>query len=132
VPQETAPAPAPTERAPGAESSSNWLGYTLVGAGGAALVAGGFFGLRALSLKKSSNEHYDGSHCTQQSCVDDWEDAKTAATISNVFFGLGIASAGVGVYMLLSSPTKEHARRGATFSVRTTRNGATATGTFEF
>ena len=129
--KEVAAAPSATQQAPVHDGSSNWLGYTLVGAGGAALVAGGYFGLRALSLKASSDEHYENGHCTQQSCVDDWEDGKTAATVSNVFIGLGIASAGVGVYVLLSSPTKEHAPR-ASFSVRTNRNGATATGTFEF
>jgi hypothetical protein len=126
--------PDTTERPAAAESSPNWLGYTLVGAGGAALVAGGIFGARALSLKAKSDEYYDedSGHCTQQSCVDDWEDGKTAATISNVFIGLGIASAGVGVYVLLSSPTKERAARAASFSLRTSRSGASATGTFEF
>jgi hypothetical protein len=130
--EEAAPTPSTTNQTPTSERSSNWLGYTLVGAGGAALVAGGYFGLRALSLKASSDEYYENGHCTQQSCVDDWEDGKTAATVSNVFIGLGIASAGVGVYVLLSSPAKEHTPRGARFSVRTSRNGTTATGSFEF
>jgi len=100
--------------------------------GGAAILAGSYFGVRAFSLKAKSDEYYKNGNCTRQSCVDDWEEAKTAAAISNVGIGLGVATLGVGVYLLMSSPTKEHPSASATFSVRTSRNGATATGTFEF
>jgi hypothetical protein len=132
APRETAPAPSTTEPTPAAESSSNWLGYTLVGAGGAAIAAGAYFGVRAFSLKASSDEYYANGNCTRQSCVDDWDDAKTAAAISNVGIGLGVATLGVGVYLLMSSPTKTNAARSARFTLRTSRNGASATGTFEF
>jgi hypothetical protein len=120
------------EREQPEQTSSNWLGYTLVGAGGAAIAAGAYFGLRAVSLKASSDEYYKDGNCTRQSCVDDWDDAKTAAAISNVGIGLGVASLGVGVYLLMSSPTKTNASHGASFTLRTSRNGASATGTVEF
>jgi hypothetical protein len=113
----------------------NWLGYTLVGAGGAVLLTGGYFGLRALSLKAESDRYFNGEHCTQQSCVDDWESAKDAALVSNVCFGVGAAVLGTGVYVFLRPPGDEQgsrAQKALGFSVRPSKGGARASGFVEF
>lgn len=106
APSATSPAPAP-KSSPASElprsegSSSKVLGFALVSTGSVALAAGGYFGIRALSSKASSNEHWNGTSCTAPSCVDDWNDAKGAAHLSTIGIGIGIAAIGAGAYFLL-------------------------------
>ncbi|HEY3498855.1 MAG TPA: hypothetical protein VGK73_29390 [Polyangiaceae bacterium] len=127
-PAPPAPAPPPPaaipSAAPSAErGSSRTVGYVLVGAGGAALLTGAYFGARAISLKAESDRFYVGGYCTQQSCVDDWEDARTAALVSNITIGVGIAAAGVGLYVLLR-PARGERSSGVALSVGAVRSGA--------
>jgi tetratricopeptide (TPR) repeat protein len=106
------PAP-PAAPAPRDEHGSRTLGWALVGGGAAALAVGTYFGARALSLKTESDRYYDGNHCTQQSCVDDYNHAQTAALASDVALGIGLVAAGAGVYFLLA-PGKAHGSERAT------------------
>jgi hypothetical protein len=142
---EATPIPEQAQRAPAKESApeprkqetakeTNWLGYGLAGAGGVAILTGGYFGLRALSLKAKSDQEFDGEHCKTQGCVDDWESAKDAALVSNVCFGVGAAALGAGIYFLVSSPGKDGASRAqaASVSLRATPGGARASASIEF
>jgi hypothetical protein len=114
-------------------SSPPALAYALLAGGGAALVAGSYFGVQAFSHKHASDEHYDGTHCTQSSCVDDWNQAKTSAIASDVAFGVGIAAAGTGLYLLLAHPKPSShgaASIGLTFGAGRSAGFASASGRF--
>jgi hypothetical protein len=88
------------------------LGWALVGGGAAALAVGTYFGTRALSLKTDSDRYYDGTHCTQQSCVDDYDHAQAAALASDIALGLGLVAAGAGVYLLVAPASARGSERG--------------------
>jgi hypothetical protein len=101
------PAPPTPPLPPPAARSHDWLGIGLVSAGGVALAAGAYMGVRAMSLRSQSNRYFDGSHCIQDSCRSDWESAKTSALISDLGFGVGALAVGLGSYLLLRP--QEHA-----------------------
>lgn len=79
-------------------------------AGGVGIVGvgvGSYFGLRAMSKEKESDDHCEGSLCDPEG-LDLSEQADRAATVSNVAFGLGLAGLGVGTYFfLISQPPDE-------------------------
>jgi hypothetical protein len=90
---------------PPARAPSKAFSYALVSGGAVALGAGAYFGFHALSLRQQSDSHFNGKYCTQPSCVDDWNDAKRAATISTIAVGVGVAVLGLGGYLLLRPTT---------------------------
>jgi hypothetical protein len=119
--------------ASGKSGSSNTLGWVLEGTGVVGLGVGGFFGLRALSRWSDRKDGCVGG-CTPAAKTAG-DEAGTAATISTVGFGVGLAAIGVGTYLLLSNGgEKEHGgavgsgvhwipvagRSGAGFLVRST------------
>lgn len=130
------PPPAPVQPVPVPPSaergSSRTVGYVLAGVGGAALVTGAYFGARALSLKASSDRFYVDGHCTQQSCVDDWDDARTAALVSNIAIGVGLATLGVGVYFLVRPEHDEKSAQHVTLTLGPLRSGAALRAGAEF
>jgi uncharacterized membrane protein YdcZ (DUF606 family) len=57
--------------------------------------------VRAIAKRSSSDEHCRGSLCDPQG-VELNEQAKSAATVSNVAFGVGVLGLGVATWLFLS------------------------------
>jgi serine/threonine-protein kinase len=98
-----APAPAP---AASGGNTARLIGLVVGGAGVVGLGVGTFFGVKAIS-KNSDAEAYckGGSTCEDERGVTLTEEAKSAATVSNVAFGLGAAAAiGGAVLVFVVAP----------------------------
>ncbi|WP_437592000.1 tetratricopeptide repeat protein [Sorangium sp. So ce1000] len=103
APARGAPAPAP---AASGGDTTRLIGLVVGGAGVVGLGIGTFFGVKAIS-KNSDAEGYckGGSTCEDQRGVTLTEDAKSAATASNIAFGLGAAAAiGGAVLVFVVAP----------------------------
>ncbi len=100
------PEPPPTKPVP----TGVWIAG---GIGVAALGVGSWFGLRAISRRGESDEHCRGSLCDPTG-VELNDEAKKAAVISNVAFGVGAVGVGVATYLFLtrgSDDARGEARR---------------------
>ena len=101
-----------TDEAP-AGNGKRTVGYVIGGVGIVALGVGSYFGVRAFSKWGERNDH-----CTPDcspAAKSAGDDAKTAATISNIGIGLGLVGIGVGTYLVLtaksaSEPSASHSR----------------------
>jgi hypothetical protein len=106
APAHAAPLPRQAVAAP---AVPRWFGYTLLGTGAAAVAAGSYFGVRALTLRADSDRHFDGARCTSQGCVSDWNSARTFAHLSDLGIGVGAVAVGAGIVVLLlpsNAPTR--------------------------
>jgi tetratricopeptide (TPR) repeat protein len=100
-----APALAPTTLPP-REGPSRAVPIVLIGAGAAALAAGGVFGILTLSARSEASKG-----CTKASagslCTGDVRSAldreKTFGLVTDIALASGIVLAGVGIYLLVSS-----------------------------
>jgi hypothetical protein len=97
LPAGPAPAsPAPTSKGGGSRA----LGWGLTAGGAAALVASGVFAGITLSTKSD----LDGA-CAEKSCPpsarDDYDSARTTATVSGIALGVGVVAIAAGVYLLV-------------------------------
>ncbi len=131
---ETAP-PAAEKKEEPPTGSRPALGYVLFGAGLVGAGVGTYYGLRAISLRKDSDDRCV-SGCTQEG-VDLNNQAKTAAWISDFGIGLGVVGVAIGGYMLLKTPeppAKTEETKETTFRVvpelTSTRAGVTVGGTW--
>jgi hypothetical protein len=97
-------APAP-DSAPAAGAWKRPTGWIVGGAGVVALGVGSYFGASAISKSNAAKSQCSLSLCTSRSAVSENNDAKTAATISDVTLGAGIVAVAVGAYLVLSAPT---------------------------
>lgn len=86
-------------------SSTRTLGFVAGGIGLASLAVGGFFGLQAYSRWDDRNEACKGG-CTDAAKADG-DDARQAATVSTIGFGVGAAALGVGLVLILTSGSSE-------------------------
>jgi hypothetical protein len=105
VAAETAKPAAVAPHPPRDTSATNWprlAGFVSLGVGGVGLAAGTYFGLHAYSVAKGAEHHCSGSICDQTG-LNAYASARTAANISNVGFALGIVGIGAGTYLLISS-----------------------------
>lgn len=105
TPQDAAPAapgPAATPADAGAGGSDKTLAYTLLGIGGVGIVAGGVTGFLAMSRKGDLDDKCETPSTCPDSAQDTIDSAKSMALISTIGFGVGIASAAVGTFLLLS------------------------------
>jgi len=126
-PPHPVPAAAPP---PPQDNQTRTVGWALVGGGAASMALGTYFGARALSLKADSDRYYDGTHCTQQSCVDDFNQAKSSALVSDIALGVGAVAIGAGLYLVLKPlPT---APKTLAFAVSASPYSAIATARSEF
>jgi hypothetical protein len=75
--------------------------YAAFGLGAVGLGVGAFFGIDAMSKKSESDDNCTPG-CNQKG-VDLSHDARTAARISTVGFGVGLVGVGVGTWLLLTS-----------------------------
>jgi hypothetical protein len=76
------------------------VGWILEGVGVVSLALGSYFGITAFS--KWSDRKNDCAGGCNQAAATAGSDASTAATISDVGFGVGIAAIAVGTYLVLS------------------------------
>ncbi|HVJ21537.1 MAG TPA: hypothetical protein VM686_39270 [Polyangiaceae bacterium] len=107
------PAPAPTPAAQPAApvdqgvqksdaGSQRTLGYVALGVGVLGVAAGSYFGVRTFSKRDDAD-----AHCPNKRCDDTGsaliEDARDAATLSTIAFGVGIVGVAAGSWLLLTA-----------------------------
>ncbi len=99
-------APPPAVDAPVASPPrpSRVIPYVLGGAGLVGIGVGSFFGLRALDRNRQAEQVCSGNSCTTQAGVDLTDQARSAATVSNVAFiaGGALLASAVVTFVLLS------------------------------
>jgi hypothetical protein len=90
--------------APKEPKGATWVGWTLVGGGGALAIAGGLTGYFAISKKN------DLDCPTEASCPESESDtlksARLNATLSTIFVGVGAAAITTGVVLLITGQPK--------------------------
>lgn len=89
------------ELPPASDSGTPVIGYVLVGTGVAAVGVGSYFGAKAFSSWSDRNDHCPGGRCDAEG-VELGDETKRTATIANVAVGLGLVSAGIGTYFILT------------------------------
>jgi hypothetical protein len=101
------------------ESGRRTVGWIVGGTGVLALGVGTYFGLNALI---KWNERKDGcvAGCTGAAKTAG-DDAKSAALLSNIGFGVGLVAVGVGTYLVLSSGSSAERSGARARSVRAAR-----------
>jgi hypothetical protein len=77
-------------------------GYVAVGVGLVGLGVGAVFGLSAISKRHDAEDLCTQGYCSAKAVATN-DEAKSAAWISDVGFGIGIAGVGVGAYLLLTA-----------------------------
>jgi len=108
--------------------SASALGWIVGGTGLAAVGVGSYFGLRAIAKRKDSDQQCR----TDTTCVGDGvalnNQAKTAAWVSNVSFGVGLVGIAVGTYLIWLTPASTPDRTGKAPRIPTLDFGATSSG----
>lgn len=119
APVETPPPPPPTaptvtpppprkDTPPESDGSTQrTIGVVVAGVGVVGIGIGALFGFRAISKNSDAKESCDGANCSDQKGVDLTDDAKSAATISNIAFGAGLACLAGGIVLYLTAPSGE-------------------------
>lgn len=116
-----APAPpagdTPAAPPPTADSGSSSVPVASIVLGGVGLVGlgvGAYFGASAMSDADEANDLCPEGNCTSQRGEDLMSDARTSATVSNIAFGVGIASLATGLvlYFVGSDDSQEAAEAG--------------------
>lgn len=101
-----AAATAPTAP-PGAEesrgSTQRTVGFIVGGVGIAGLAVGTIFGVSALGAKSDVDANCVDSRCNAAGFAAA-DDARSAATIATIGFGVGLAGLAAGTYLVLTSP----------------------------
>jgi hypothetical protein len=97
-------APAP-DSAPAGGAWKRPTGWIVGGAGVVAIGVGSYFGVSAISKSNDAKSQCSPSLCTSSSAVSENNDARTAATISDVAIGAGLVAVAVGAYFLISAPS---------------------------
>lgn len=93
---------------PSEDAKSNaWIGWTVVGVGGAFLAAGGVTGIMAMSKEKDLAKACPDPKSCDASNDSTYSAAKTNATLSTVFFGVGGAAVVTGVVLVLTGGSKK-------------------------
>lgn len=106
------PKPPAEPPAAAANGSRSPLGYVLLGSGGLLLAGGAVSGALAFAAHRDSD---DACPAGRDSCttagVRDEEAAHRFAWGANIGIGLGLVAAGIGTYLLLTSPPAARTRR---------------------
>jgi hypothetical protein len=95
--------PAPDTSTPGAWKRP--AGWIVGGVGLAAVGVGAVFGVMAITKSSDAKSKCSTSSCTDASAVSENQDAKTAATISDVAIGAGVVAVAVGAWFLFTAPS---------------------------
>jgi hypothetical protein len=124
-PPPAASAPEPAAQAPAAPEShgdvradtgtsggsTKTVGYVLSGVGVVGVLVGGYFGLAA--KRQSSDAEKDATLCPNKVCTaagrKEIDSAKTKALISTIGIGAGVAALGVGIVLIVTSPSDKSA-----------------------
>jgi len=108
------PAAAPVVPAPEAPKASSLrpVGIGVAVAGLAVIGVGTYFGVTAISKWNDSNKQCPGTMLCDAQGVSLYQDAKTAATISDVTFGIGVAAVATGVILFIVGAPKNVTARG--------------------
>lgn len=132
APKPVAPAPEPPPPAdtgtPG--STQRALGLVTAGVGVVGIGVGAFFGVRAIQKNKDAKDLCPDNQCTSQKGLTLTDNAKHAATISNIAFGAGAAVLATGVVLYLTAPSERHAALRLQPSVGRTGAGVSLGGQF--
>jgi tetratricopeptide (TPR) repeat protein len=123
------PGPAPAaEGAPSPSGGSSMRTAGLVvGVGGLALVGvGAGFGLSASSKADDVSRDCPNDRCVVADAVEKRDDASRDATLSTIFFGVGLAAVAGGTIMILVAPKS----KAAALRLDLRANGAALAGTF--
>jgi hypothetical protein len=105
TPAAPSPAPSSTPQADDA-SASTTLGYVALGAGLVGVGVGSYFGVQTFDKKSEAAPYCDEKRCSSKG-MGIIDEARTSATISTIAFGVGIAAAATGTWLLLSAASKE-------------------------
>lgn len=96
------PVTPPREPASASHDTKRTVGYVSLGVGVVAVGIGATFGVVALGKKSDVDGLCTGSSCAPGGAAAA-DDARSAALVSTIGFGVGIASAAIGTYLLLTS-----------------------------
>lgn len=103
-----APTPAPAspvrDESPAGETQRT-IGLVVGGVGIIGVGFGTYFGLRAISKNADAKELCDGEVCNDRRGVTLTDEARDAATLSNVTFGVGLAALVGGAVLYLTAPS---------------------------
>lgn len=103
------PAPPPSDAATDSTASTGsgqrTAGWVLGGVGLASIVVGSVFGVETLSKSSDAKSQCPTSTSCPVSAVQENQDAKTDAVISDVTIGVGLAAVGTGIVLLLTAPS---------------------------
>jgi hypothetical protein len=100
------PPETPPETTPAGPSNRRRDGWIVGGVGLVSLIAGGAFGVRAITANNASNDVCPARRCADSSALAANGDARTAAWISDVAIGVGLLGVAVGGYLVLTSPAR--------------------------
>jgi hypothetical protein len=98
------PRPKFVKPAPESPSPRRTVAYVLGGAGVVSFAVGGIFGLNALQKSDESNA-FCGNPCSSEAGLAANEDARTAATLANVFLGAGLVAIAAGAILYITAPS---------------------------
>lgn len=109
APPDTKPGPV-VDRGSDDGSGQRTIGIIVGGIGLAGIAVGSVFGLQAISKNDDAEKFCPrGTECDSQEGVDLTDDAKSAATVSNIAFGVGAAALIGGLVLYLTAPEKQQA-----------------------
>ncbi len=108
----TAAPPPPSEAPPDATADAQsgagqrTMGLVLAGAGAVGVGIGSFFGLRAIDRNAEAEKHCPrGNRCDTRDGVELTDEAKDAASVSTIAFGLGLAALAGGIVIFATAPS---------------------------
>jgi hypothetical protein len=114
----------PTSDTPDDGSTRHTVGLSLAIFGGAAIAFGAFSGIEALSKASAYNDP-NGQHLPE-----DKTNGLTYRTLADVSFVVGLASGGIGAYLLLTKPEAAGAASTPSASIGVVPGGLSVRGRF--
>lgn len=103
---------APPTASPDTQTPGTWkrpAGWIVGGSGVAAVGVGAVFGITAITKSSDAKSKCSLSSCTDPAAVSENQGAKTAATVSDVAIGAGLAAVAVGAWFLFTAPSARSA-----------------------
>ena len=107
---DTAPASVAAGARPGSRGSQKTWGLVVGGAGIVGLGVGAYFGVRALSGSSQAKDQCPDAACPTPSAIQQNNDAKTDARVSDVAFGVGIGAVVAGSLLYFLAPSSASLR----------------------
>jgi serine/threonine-protein kinase len=120
--------PAPTkDEAGGSFIGENALGLVAIGVGAVGIGVGSYFGLRASSKNDESKEFCNDEDECHPRGFEIRDEAKQAATISNIAFGVGVVAVGAGIFLIATSGGGETTEQALSWTPHLSPHGGGAT-----